>query len=132
MSRYDDNHAPVPSVEFPYDEVGRALGDLDADADVMDRVVAAFVAIPPQILGMVGDGVARPTNLRERYHRNCRIARRVCAMVYLFCHDYHGMTVEQVATLEGYDHRLLGADVAWVRSKIGAHKMLRNLTGTRE
>lgn len=38
--QFDESRHPVPTVEFDYDQVGRALGELETEGEVLERVLS--------------------------------------------------------------------------------------------
>jgi len=128
---YDEDHRRIPTTEFPFDEVGRALGDLDVEGDAVSRVIEAFTSIPTHLLAMAFEGLPVPETGRARASRHRTIAMRIIGLRYILgCPTMHGKTVKDIAESEAFYYTDLALSVAWARNAIGAHKMLRNLTGT--
>ena len=77
MTEFDDNHHPVPTVDFDYGQVGRALGDLDTETETLSKVLVAA-----EVMGRFFEIIMEDMESVPRVHRNQLIRMRLEVIAY--------------------------------------------------
>lgn len=127
---YDEEHRQIPTVDFPFDEVGKSMGDEDVGSDEYFGVDVIH-RIPGELLWFIANGHRIPRCASERPARDRLLTLRFFAYLYLSEHEsVRGKTVKMLAEEQALHANSLKVEVVNARRAIGANRMLKNLMGT--
>ena len=113
MTEFDDQHNPVPSVDFDFDQVGRALGELQDERETLERVLSAA-----DIMGRFYDIIMDGLGDARRPERNQRIRARIEVLAYfLRKHPDQNLSLKQMAKKRSINKNLVYDETKRLRAK---------------
>lgn len=125
---FDDNHHPVQTVEFDFDAVGRALGELENEVETLSKVLVAA-----EILRRNYDLVHEGINEVRRDARNNLIRIRTMVLaVFQGIHPDKGMSISAIARKHGLDESTSRREARRLRAKFAMPARLLSNQGARK
>ena len=127
MTEFDDQHHPVPSVDFDFDQVGRALGELEDERETLERVLSA-ADIMGRFYEIIMDGLGDARNA----NRNHTIRARVEVLMYfLRKHPHQNLSLKQLAEKMHVREKLVYSAAKLIRSKFSMPERVLYRSGDR-
>lgn len=127
MTEYDDDNHPIPTVDFPFAEVGRALGDLDAETETLARAVSG-ADVAARFHDLLTDGLERT----RRPYRNAIFRIRFEVLLYfLGRHPDQDLPLCLLADKHGFRRHTVTDEAARLRGKLGLPERLLSNSGVK-